>query len=82
MGAPQINEAMKKAAVLALADLARSDAAFGKTKLLPTLLDDRLLVAVSHRVAQAAAESNNARRVFDSAAYRARLERLALKLRG
>ncbi|MEY4756338.1 MAG: hypothetical protein RJA34_1236 [Pseudomonadota bacterium] len=82
VGAPQINEAMKKAAVLALADLARSDAAFGKTKLLPTLLDDRLLVAVSHRVAQAAAESNNTRRVFDSAAYRGRLERLALKLRG
>ena len=56
VGAPQINEAMKKAAVLALADLARSDAAFGRDKLLPTLLDTRLLEAVSLRVAQAAGD--------------------------
>ncbi len=80
VGAPQINEAMKKAAVLALAELARSDAAFGPAKLLPTLLDDRLLVAVSSRVAQAAADSGFARRPFDAAAYRARLERLARAL--
>jgi malate dehydrogenase (oxaloacetate-decarboxylating)(NADP+) len=80
MGAAQINEAMKKAAVLALAELARQDAAFGPEKLLPTLLDDRLLVAVSLRVAEAAAESGVAKRPFDRSAYLARLEKLARKL--
>jgi malate dehydrogenase (oxaloacetate-decarboxylating)(NADP+) len=80
MGAAQINEAMKKAAVLALAELARSDAEFGPAKLLPTLLDKRLLVGVSLKVAQAAATSGIAKRAFDSAAYRARLENLARKL--
>jgi malate dehydrogenase (oxaloacetate-decarboxylating)(NADP+) len=82
VGAPQINEAMKKAAVLALADLARSDAAFGRDKLLPTLLDTRLLESVALRVAQAAAESGSARRGFDADAYRARLARLAARLAG
>lgn len=81
VGAPQINEAMKKAAVLALADLARSDAAFGRDKLLPTLLDTRLLEAVSLRVAQAAVDSGNARRAFEAGAYRARLARLAQRLK-
>jgi malate dehydrogenase (oxaloacetate-decarboxylating)(NADP+) len=80
VGAPQINEAMKQAAVRALAELARADAEFGPQKLLPTLLDGRLLVAVSSRVAQAAAASGFARRAYDEAAYRARLERLAVKL--
>jgi malate dehydrogenase (oxaloacetate-decarboxylating)(NADP+) len=80
MGAPQINEAMKKAAVLALADLAREDAAFGASKLLPTLLDSRLLVGVSLQVAQAAADSGVAKRNFDRLAYKARLENLARKL--
>ena len=80
VGAPQINEAMKQAAVLALADLARSDAAFGRNKLLPTLLDSRLLETVSLRVAQAAVDSGNARRPFDATAYRGRLSRLAAKL--
>ncbi len=80
VGAPQINEAMKQAAVLALADLARTDSAFGRTKLLPTLLDKRLLVTVSLRVAQAAVDSGNARRPFEATAYRHRLERLAAKL--
>ena len=80
VGAPQINEAMKQAAVLALADLARADAAFGKDKLLPTLLDERLLACVSQRVAQAAVDSGNARRPFDADSYRARLAQLARKL--
>jgi malate dehydrogenase (oxaloacetate-decarboxylating)(NADP+) len=80
VGASQINEAMKQAAVLALADLARADKAFGRNKLLPTLLDDRLLVAVSASVAQAAVDSGVARRAYDPVAYRARLERLAAKL--
>ncbi len=80
VGASQINEAMKQAAVLALADLARADAAFGKDKLLPTLLDDRLLVSVSARVAQAAVDTGLARRPFDAVTYKGRLERLAAKL--
>jgi malate dehydrogenase (oxaloacetate-decarboxylating)(NADP+) len=80
VGAPQINEEMKKAAVLALADLARADEAFGKSKLLPTLLDKRLLQAVSLRVAQAAVDSGSARRPFDAESYKARLEQLARKL--
>jgi len=73
----QINGAMKQAAVLALAELARSDSGFGPEKLLPTLLDDRLLEAVSLRVAQAAVDSDIARRPFDPVAYRQRLRRLA-----
>jgi len=81
VGAPQINELMKAAAVRALADLAREDAEFGAEKLLPTLLDSRLLVAVSSRVAQAAVDSDNARNHhYEAGAYRARLERLARKL--
>ncbi len=80
VGAPQINEAMKKAAVLALAELARSDTAFGRNKLLPTLLDPRLLEAVSLRVAQAGADSGFARRGFEAGAYRERLARLAKRL--
>ena len=83
VGAPQINEAMKAAAVRALADLAREDSAFGVNKLLPTLLDPRLLLAVSSRVAQAAVDSDNARsHHYEAGAYRARLVRLAQKLAG
>jgi malate dehydrogenase (oxaloacetate-decarboxylating)(NADP+) len=81
VGAAQINEAMKAAAVRALADLAREDADFGANKLLPTLLDSRLLVAVSSRVAQAAVDSDNARNHhYEAGAYRTRLEQLARKL--
>ena len=81
VGAPQINEAMKAAAVRALADLAREDSSFGAEKLLPTLLDSRLLVAVSSRVAQAAVDSDNARNHhYEAGAYKERLERLARKL--
>ena len=80
VGAPNINEPMKVAAVQALADLARADAGFGRDKLLPTLLDARLLEEVSLRVAQAAMDSGNAARPVDAAAYRARLKRLSDRL--
>ena len=80
VGAPNINEPMKVAAVQALADLARADAGFGRDKLLPTLLDARLLEEVSLRVAQAAMDSANAARPVDAAAYRARLKRLSDRL--
>ena len=79
-GVRQINGEMKQAAVRALAELARSDAGFGPTKLLPTLLDNRLLEEVSLRVAQAAVDSGVARRPFDASAYRARLQRLAVQV--
>ena len=82
VGAPNINEAMKVAAVRALADLARSDTGFGRLKLLPTLLDARLLEEVSLRVAQAAMDSGNARRPVEVEAYRGRLRRLAQRLAG
>ena len=80
-GVRQINGGMKQAAVRALAALARSDAGFGRDKLLPTLLDERLLEEVSLRVAQAAVDSGIARRPFDAAAYRQRLQRLATQTR-
>ena len=80
VGSPNINEPMKVAAVQALADLARADAGFGRDKLLPTLLDARLLEEVSLRVAQAAMDSANAARPVDAAAYRARLKRLSDRL--
>ncbi len=80
VGSPNINEPMKVAAVQALADLARSDAGFGRDKLLPTLLDARLLEEVSLRVAQAAMDSANAARPVDAATYRARLKRLSDRL--
>ena len=80
VGAPNINEPMKVAAVQALADLARADAGFGRDKLLPTLLDARLLEEVSLRVAQAAMDSANAARPVDAATYRARLKRLSDRL--
>jgi malate dehydrogenase (oxaloacetate-decarboxylating)(NADP+) len=82
LGVRQINAEMKQAAVLALAELARSDAEFGATKLLPTLLDERLLEAVSLRVAQAAVDSGIARRPFDATAYQQRLRLLAAQTRG
>ncbi|MES2422918.1 MAG: malic enzyme-like NAD(P)-binding protein [Pseudomonadota bacterium] len=81
LGVRQINAEMKQAAVLALAELARSDADFGVNKLLPTLLDERLLEAVSLRVAQAAVDSGIARRAFDAATYRQRLKLLAAQTR-
>ncbi len=80
-GVRQINGEMKQAAVRALAALARSDTGFGRDKLLPTLLDERLLEEVSLRVAQAAVDSGIARRPFDATTYRQRLQRLATQTR-
>ena len=80
-GVRQINGEMKQAAVRALAALARSDTGFGRDKLLPTLLDERLLEEVSLRVAQAAVDSGIARRSFDATTYRQRLQRLATQTR-
>ncbi|QNE41852.1 NADP-dependent malic enzyme [Hymenobacter sp. NBH84] len=73
--ATEINEAMKLAAVRALADLAKdvvpdlvnkaygdNTLAFGRTYLIPKPLDPRLITTVSPAVAKAAMESGVARR--------------------
>jgi len=78
--ATTINQAMKRACVLALAEMARSDAQFGREYIVPTLLDKRLLTGVTTKIAAAACESGVARKELDPAAYRARLEELAQEL--
>ncbi len=75
VGASEINEAMKKAAVAAIAALARetpSEVAarayggqsplFGKTSLIPSPFDPRLMLRIAPAVAGAAMESGVARR--------------------
>ncbi len=89
-GATQINEAMKLAAVHAIADLAKLpvpsvvNAAYGMTSLtfgreyiLPKPLDPRLLVTVAPAVARGAMESGVARRpITDWEEYNVKLHRL------
>ncbi len=88
--ARQINEAMKAAAVRALAALAKEDVpdavlraynldslSFGPDYLIPKPFDPRVLTWVAPAVAQAAAESGCAREpIKDLQAYREELERL------
>ena len=91
--ATQINEAMKLAAVKALADLARSpvpdivmmaynekNIVFGPNYIIPKPLDSRLLSTVAPAVAKAAMESGVARQpITDWDAYRHQLdERLGI----
>lgn len=89
-GATMINEAMKLAAVHAIADLAKQpvppvvntaydmmDLHFGREYILPTPLDPRLLTAVAPAVARGAAESGVATRpITDWDAYDEKLRRL------
>lgn len=89
-GATGINEAMKIAAVHAIADLAKepvpavvdeaygmNNIRFGKEYILPKALDPRLLLCVAPAVARAAAESGIAMRpIADWNAYQARLRGL------
>ena len=88
-GASEINEAMKKAAVYAIADLAHEpvpeavraayqnrDFTFGAEYLIPTPFDPRLISRIAPAVAKAAAESGVAARpIADLAAYTASLEK-------
>lgn len=88
--ATSINEAMKIAAVYAIADLAKqpvpsvvnsaynmSGLKFGRDYILPKPLDPRLLTAVSPAVARAAMESGVARKgITDWKAYDEKLRRL------
>ncbi len=87
VGASTINEAMKQAAVKAIAELAQaeqSDAvaavygeetlSFGPDYLIPKPFDPRLITRIAPAVAQAAMDSGIARRpIADMAAYRERL---------
>jgi malate dehydrogenase (oxaloacetate-decarboxylating)(NADP+) len=87
VGATQINEPMKLAAVHAIADLAMAeqseivaaaydvqDLTFGPEYLIPKPFDPRLIVTIAPAVAKAAMESGVASRpIADFAAYRDRL---------
>jgi malate dehydrogenase (oxaloacetate-decarboxylating)(NADP+) len=87
VGATTINEAMKLAAVRAIADLAHAeqsevvsaaygtqDMSFGPEYLIPKPFDPRLILTVAPAVAQAAMDSGVATRpIADMDAYRARL---------
>ena len=85
--ATEINEAMKRAAARALAELARRDVPdavlkaygddrlqFGPEYLIPKPVDPRVLFTVAPAVAQAAMDSGAARMQIDVGAYREELE--------
>jgi malate dehydrogenase (oxaloacetate-decarboxylating)(NADP+) len=88
VGASTINEAMKHAAVYAIAELAQAEQSedaeegygdenlsFGADHLIPKPFDPRLITRIAPAVAQAAMESGVAERpIADMAAYRERLE--------
>ncbi|MCW2273380.1 NADP-dependent malic enzyme [Rhodoblastus acidophilus] len=87
VGATTINEAMKLAAVEAIAALAQEPPAdevaraagiapaFGKTSLIPSPFDPRLMLRIAPAVAKAAAASGVARHpITDFDAYRAKME--------
>jgi len=94
VGATAINEAMKRAAVDAIAQLAReapSDAAvsgvdgaevhgFGPGSLIPSPFDPRLILRIAPAVAKAAMDSGVATRpIIDFEQYRERLERFTFR---
>jgi malate dehydrogenase (oxaloacetate-decarboxylating)(NADP+) len=79
-GASNINQAMKRACVEALAEIARGDADFGKEYVVPILLDQRLLTTVTPKVAAAAFASGVARRQLNETEYRVQLEALGKTL--
>jgi malate dehydrogenase (oxaloacetate-decarboxylating)(NADP+) len=94
--ARKINEAMKLAAVHALADLAKLGAKdmpevvkkaypnerfqFGPSYIIPKPFDPRVLLHVSPAVAKAAMDSGVARLKIDLGEYRKRLEQTSRKL--
>ena len=93
VGATEINEAMKLAAVEAIAELARAEAseevasayggtthAFGPRYIIPAPFDPRLILTVAPAVAKAAMESGVARRpIADFDAYLRQLERFVYR---
>jgi malate dehydrogenase (oxaloacetate-decarboxylating)(NADP+) len=76
-GASTINLEMKRACVIALAEMARSDARFGKDYVVPGLLDPRLLSGVTPKIASAAFRSGVARKQLDEQVYAEDLKDLA-----
>ena len=93
VGATTINEAMKLAAVEAIAELARIEASevvaaayggaapvFGPDYIIPKPFDPRLILQIAPAVARAAIASGVARRpITDFAAYNAELERFVFR---
>ncbi len=93
VGATTINEAMKLAAVEAIAELARIEASevvaaayggaapvFGPDYIIPKPFDPRLILQIAPAVARAAMETGVARRpIADFDAYRRELERFAFR---
>ncbi len=93
VGASTINEEMKRAAVMAIAGLARetpSDVAaraygdearlFGRSSLIPSPFDPRLILRVAPAVAKAAIESGVATRpIADLEAYTEKLQRFVFR---
>ena len=93
VGATTINEAMKLAAVEAIAELARIEASevvaaayggtapvFGPDYIIPKPFDPRLILQIAPAVARAAMATGVARRpIVDFAAYRRELERFAFR---
>jgi malate dehydrogenase (oxaloacetate-decarboxylating)(NADP+) len=93
VGAREINEAMKKAAVAAIAALARETPSevvarayegesplFGKTSLIPSPFDPRLMLRIAPAVAHAAMESGVARLpIADFDAYADQLNRFVFR---
>ena len=93
VGATTINEAMKLAAVEAIAELARMEAdevvaaayggaapIFGPEYIIPKPFDPRLILQIAPAVARAAMETGVARRpIADFAAYQRELERFAFR---
>ena len=93
VGATEINEAMKVAAVEAIATLARAEASevvaaayggaapvFGQDYIIPKPFDPRLILQIAPAVARAAMESGVARRpISDFAAYHEQLEKFVFR---
>ncbi len=93
VGATEINEAMKVAAVEAIAELARAEASevvvaayggtaptFGPDYIIPKPFDPRLILQIAPAVARAAIESGVATRpITDFDAYRRELERFVFR---
>jgi len=93
VGATTINEAMKVAAVKAIAELARAEAhdmvasaygdaapSFGPEHLIPKPFDPRLILEIAPAVAKAAMDSGVATRpIADFAAYRERLSQFVFR---
>jgi malate dehydrogenase (oxaloacetate-decarboxylating)(NADP+) len=93
VGASEINEGMKKAAVAAIAALAREtpsevaarayggqSALFGKISLIPSPFDPRLMLRIAPAVARAAMDSGVARRpIADFGAYADQLNRFVFR---